>query len=329
MQQLGGLVQSSTGFGQLRAGARALSVCPLRQQQQQQRRGRHRCQCQAQYDANWSSTVDTQTMSKRAALSEYVSMVEPSLIEKFGEQAPATVVDAMRTTVRGSLGTLPPQFFNVQISSRADSFAQLLYSHAMAGYMFRNALFRMELRGALILPVLPAGDGGGTADGKLAAAAEEEALDLWAPGTQTTRVQGEVLRWHLERGPQAIPAAQYIQDLEAEIRSLKQQVASVRLTGSSPNNNELLDYIQSLGKDSELLTANASQEVLDSMTAFIDRCMGSNQLSDLQAITEYNVQELAPQLMWTIIVGYMMRSLEVRYDIQSSLDELDHPIKDY
>lgn len=72
-------------------------------------------------------------------------------------QAPATVVDAMRTTVRGSLGTLPPQFFNVQISSRADSFAQLLYSHMMAGYMFRNALFRMELRGALILPVLPPG----------------------------------------------------------------------------------------------------------------------------------------------------------------------------
>lgn len=72
-------------------------------------------------------------------------------------QAPATVVDAMRTTVRGSLGTLPPQFFNVQISSRADSFAQLLYSHMMAGFMFRNALFRMELRGALILPVLPPG----------------------------------------------------------------------------------------------------------------------------------------------------------------------------
>jgi len=34
-----------------------------------------------------------------------------------------------------------------------------------------------------------------------------------------------VLRWHLEHGPQAIPAAQYIQDLEAEIRSLKQQAS--------------------------------------------------------------------------------------------------------
>lgn len=84
----------------------------------------------------------------------------------------------------------------------------------------------------------------------------------------------------------------------------------MRLTGSSANNNELLDYIQSLGKDAELLTNSASQEVLDSMTAFIDRCMGerpplleccklllhsssasrcsgSSELSDLQAIQGY------------------------------------------
>lgn len=50
------------------------------------------------------------------------------------------------------------------------------------------------------------------------------------------------------------------------------QVASVRV-GSS-NQNELLEYIQSLGSDAELLTANASQDVLDAMTSFIDRCMG-------------------------------------------------------
>ena len=31
----------------------------------------------------------------------------------------------------------------------------------------------------------------------------------------------------------------------------------------------------------------------------------------MAATTEYNVQELAPQLFWTIAVGYMLRSLEV------------------
>lgn len=51
------------------------------------------------------------------------------------------------------------------------------------------------------------------------------------------------------------------------------QVASVRV-GSS-NQNELLEYIQSLGGDADLLTTNASQDVLDAMTSFIDRCMGA------------------------------------------------------
>lgn len=192
------------------------------------------------------------------------------------------------------------------------------------------------------------------------------------------------------------------------------QVASVRV-GSS-NQNELLEYVQSLGADAELLTKNASHDVLDAMTAFIDRCMGaaispgvsvlppascladnalssrclahsvnaldahhqsrvpaagSNEHTDLAAITEYNVQELAPQLFWTTATGYMLRSLEVglsarcafqrapchaciancagitqplhteqicsiahpacfiglqvRYDIQSSLDEMETP----
>jgi hypothetical protein len=53
----------------------------------------------------------------------------------------------------------------------------------------------------------------------------EEQLDLWAPGSQLTRVSGDVLRWHMEHGTQTVPAAQYIQDLEAEIRSLKQQAS--------------------------------------------------------------------------------------------------------
>ena len=46
----------------------------------------------------------------------------------------------------------------------------------------------------------------------------------------------------------------------------------------SSNQNELLEYIQSLGADADLLTANASQDVLDAMTSFIDRCMGEPRL---------------------------------------------------
>jgi hypothetical protein len=47
---------------------------------------------------------------------------------------------------------------------------------------------------------------------------------MWAPGSQL-KCSGEVLRWHFQDGAQAVPVAQYIQDLEAENRGLKQEAS--------------------------------------------------------------------------------------------------------
>ena len=53
----------------------------------------------------------------------------------------------MRETIARMLGTLPPQFFQVTVSTRScDDLAQLFYSVMMTGYMFRNAQYRLELR---------------------------------------------------------------------------------------------------------------------------------------------------------------------------------------
>ena len=46
----------------------------------------------------------------------------------------------------------------------------------------------------------------------------------YAPGSQKTRVSGEVLRWHHENGSESVPASEYIEKLESENRILKQQV---------------------------------------------------------------------------------------------------------
>ena len=45
--------------------------------------------------------------------------------------------------------------------------------------------------------------------------------DAYAPGVQKSRVKGEVLRWHKERGVEALPAAEYIERLEAEVARLR------------------------------------------------------------------------------------------------------------
>jgi hypothetical protein len=60
-------------------------------------------------------------------------------MEMFVKRAPKHVVEAMRQTVTNMIGTLPPQFFAVTVTSVAENLAQLMMSVLMTGYMFRNA----------------------------------------------------------------------------------------------------------------------------------------------------------------------------------------------
>ena len=68
---------------------------------------------------------------------KYVEEVQPGLIDQFMTRAPAEVVDAMRETVTSMIGTLPPQFFEVTVTTVAENLAQLMFSVMMTGYMFR------------------------------------------------------------------------------------------------------------------------------------------------------------------------------------------------
>eukprot|EP00882_Tetradesmus_deserticola_P018487 GHRQ01019856.1.p1 GENE.GHRQ01019856.1~~GHRQ01019856.1.p1 ORF type:complete len:247 (+),score=97.91 GHRQ01019856.1:166-906(+) len=86
---------------------------------------------------------------KKKLLLKYVKEVQPALIEQFVDQGPPAVVAAMRNTITNMLGTLPPQFFTVTISTVGENMSQLMLSVLMTGYMFRNAQYRLELRSAL------------------------------------------------------------------------------------------------------------------------------------------------------------------------------------
>ena len=64
----------------------------------------------------------------------------------------------MRETLARMLGTLPPKFFQVTVSTRnSEDLAQLFYSVMMTGYMFRNAQYRLELRRKLAYASVDAG----------------------------------------------------------------------------------------------------------------------------------------------------------------------------
>ena len=90
-----------------------------------------------------------------------------------------------------------------------------------AGYLFRNAQYRLELQRSMD------DADGSTLPPVSESAATPAASPLWdgfAEGSQLTKVQGEVLRWHNEHGTTSVPAAEYISMLENEVAALRKQV---------------------------------------------------------------------------------------------------------
>ncbi|GIL73848.1 hypothetical protein Vretimale_5039 [Volvox reticuliferus] len=177
---------------------------------------------------------------RRQALLRYVQEVQPHSVTQFAEQTHPVVVQAMRQTVLNVVGSLPPQYFSVRISTMAESLAQLMLSIMTTGYMLRSAQFRLELQKSLkqlparisanatsspvaAAPEVPSaaslnpmlafsptdlGAGGGAVSGLMGpevafpgtAFLYDGEGSPYAPGVQKKNVEGEVLRWHLARG---------------------------------------------------------------------------------------------------------------------------------
>lgn len=152
----------------------------------------------------------------------------------------------------------------------------------------------------------------------------------YAPGVQKTRVKGEVLRWHYKNGLEELPAVEYIDMLEAEVASLRQQLATLAAGPPRPpprqyldeNHNELLEYLKTLDSHSlQELTAGAGDEVAEAMNTFIHRMLGTKDNDQLRATaSDCTANELAKLLFWLMVVGYSLRTLEVRFDMELSLD---------
>jgi hypothetical protein len=108
-------------------------------------------------------------------------------------------------------------------------------SSVATGYLFRNAQYRLDLHRSMddgevaAAQQLPGGFSPAPPPVSSMAAPEVQsascgAWEGYAEGSQKTRVTGEVLRWHHERGPTPMLATDYIALLEAEVAALRQQV---------------------------------------------------------------------------------------------------------
>ncbi|KAK4275056.1 hypothetical protein QN277_018197 [Acacia crassicarpa] len=241
--------------------------------------------------------------TRREILLEYVKNVQPEFMDLFLKRAPQQVVDAMRQTVTNMIGTLPPQFFAVTVTTVAENLAQLMYSVMMTGYMFSNAQYRLELQESLEQVALPE-------------IKDKKDMPDYAPGTQKN-VSGEVIRWNNVSGPERMDAKKYIEILEAEIDELN------RLVGRQSSNaqNELLEYLKSLEPHNlKELTSSAGEDVILAMNTFIKRLLSVSDPSQMKtSVSEASAPELAKLLYWLMVVGYSIRNIEVRYDMERVL----------
>lgn len=244
--------------------------------------------------------------TRRDILLEYVQNVKPEFMELFVKRAPKHVVDAMRHTVTNMIGTLPPQFFSVTVTSVAENLAQLMMSVLMTGYMFRNAQYRLELQQSLEQVALP--------EPRHKRGDDQD----YAPGTQKN-VSGEVIRWNNISGPEKIDAKKYIELLEAEIEELNRQVGRK----SANEQNEILEYLKSLEPQNlKELTSTAGKDVAVAMNAFINRLLAVSDTDPKQMktnVTETSATDLAKLLYWLMVVGYSIRNIEVRFDMERVL----------
>lgn len=244
--------------------------------------------------------------TRRDILLEYVQNVKPEFMELFVKRAPKHVVDAMRHTVTNMIGTLPPQFFSVTVTSVAENLAQLMMSVLMTGYMFRNTQYRLELQQSLEQVALP--------EPRHKRGDDQD----YAPGTQKN-VSGEVIRWNNISGPEKIDAKKYIELLEAEIEELNRQVGRK----SANEQNEILEYLKSLEPQNlKELTSTAGKDVAVAMNAFINRLLAVSDTDPKQMktnVTETSATDLAKLLYWLMVVGYSIRNIEVRFDMERVL----------
>ncbi|KAG7020719.1 hypothetical protein SDJN02_17406, partial [Cucurbita argyrosperma subsp. argyrosperma] len=250
------------------------------------------------YDSSKGDTPDASS-----ADSNPPNGTSPEFMELFVQRAPQQVVDAMRQTVTNMIGTLPPQFFAVTVTTVAENLAQLMYSVMMTGYMFKNAQNRLELQQSLEQVALPEPK-------------DEKDGSNYAAGTQKN-VTGEVIRWNNVSGPERIDAKRYIELLEAEIEELNRQVDRKSASGQ----NELLEYLKTLEPQNlKELTSSAGEDAVVAMNTFIKRLLAVSDPSQMKtSVSETTAPELAKLLYWLMVVGYSIRNIEVRFDMERIL----------
>lgn len=74
---------------------------------------------------------------------QYVQDLSPESVTQLSKPASGEVFQIMERNIIGLLGSLPPEHFNVSITTTRENLGRLLASAMISGYFLRNAEQRM------------------------------------------------------------------------------------------------------------------------------------------------------------------------------------------
>ncbi|MCY6490721.1 DUF760 domain-containing protein [Leptolyngbya boryana IU 594] len=76
---------------------------------------------------------------------QYVQSLEPETIAQLSKPSSPEVLQVMERNIIGLLGGLPPESFDVMITTNRESLGRLLASAMMSGYFLKSAEQRLAL----------------------------------------------------------------------------------------------------------------------------------------------------------------------------------------
>jgi hypothetical protein len=119
-----------------------------------------------------------------------------------------------------------------------------------------------------------------------------------------------------------VDAAAYMSELRSEVSKLRDELMTTRQEKEDALRKDLLLYIRTLPpKELQLLTGTMSQDVLVAMKGLVNAVMagiGEGQIGP-DTVTEQSGEAMAQLCMWQLVIGYNLRTLEVREEMKKSL----------
>jgi Protein of unknown function (DUF760) len=119
-----------------------------------------------------------------------------------------------------------------------------------------------------------------------------------------------------------VDAAAYMSELRSEVSQLRDELMIAREENEEALRKDLLTYIRTLPeKELRSLTSTVGQDVLVAMKGLVNAVMegvGEGQIGP-NTVTEQSGEAMAQLCMWQLVIGYNLRTLEVREEMKKSL----------